>query len=102
HGVDAVIDKDRSALKLAQQSDADTLMVLTDVSNVFINYGKENEIKLENVTVEEMEQYIEDRHFSAGSMLPIIESTIGFVKINDSRNEIKYCKMTLRIKNNAN
>src|SRR5699024_2379812 len=88
HGVDAVIDKDRSALKLAQQSDADTLMVLTDVSNVFINYGKENEIKLENVTVEEMEQYIEDGHFAAGSMLPKVESAIGFAKSGENKQAI--------------
>lgn len=97
HGVDAVIDKDRSALKLAQQSDADTLMVLTDVPNVFINYGKENEIKLENVTVKEMEQYIEDGHFAAGSMLPKVESAIGFAKSGKNKQAI-ICSLSDAVK----
>lgn len=41
-GVAAVIGKDRSALQLAKDIDADVLVILTDVSNVYINYGQKN------------------------------------------------------------
>lgn len=47
-GVAAVIDKDRSALQLAKDIDADVLVILTDVSNVYINYGQKNQEKLES------------------------------------------------------
>lgn len=80
HGVEAVIDKDRSGLKLSEQTDADVFMMLTDVSNVYINFGKENEAKLEGITVEEAEQYVKEGQFPAGSMLPKIEAAIAFAK----------------------
>ena len=51
-GVEAVIDKDRSGLKLAQQVE-DTFMMLTDVSNVCVNFGKPNEKKLATISVEQ-------------------------------------------------
>lgn len=80
HGLEAVIDKDRSGLKLAQQVNADTFIMLTDVPNVYINFGKENEEKLERVTVEEAEQYVAEGQFPAGSMLPKIQAAIEFAK----------------------
>ncbi|CAM4185211.1 carbamate kinase [Jeotgalicoccus halotolerans] len=80
HGVEAVIDKDRSGLKLAQQTEADVFMMLTDVPNVYINFGKENEQKLEEITVEEAEKHVADGQFPAGSMLPKIEAAIAFAK----------------------
>src|SRR5699024_7277934 len=73
-GVEAVIDKDRSGLKLSEQVEADVFMMLTDVPNVYINYGKENEKKLEQISVEEAEQYLSEGQFPAGSMLPKIEA----------------------------
>lgn len=97
HGVDAVIDKDRSALKLAQQSDADILMVLTDVPNVLINYGKEDETKLEHVTVEKMEQYIKEDHFPAGSMLPKVQAAVEFAKSGDGKKAI-ICSLSDAVK----
>ena len=80
HGVEAVIDKDRSGLKLSEQSDADVFMMLTDGSNVYINWGKENEERLENITVEEAEKHIADDQFPAGSMLPKIQAAVEFAK----------------------
>lgn len=80
HGLEAVIDKDRSGLKLAEQVNADTFIMLTDVPNVYINYGKENEAKLENISVEEAEQYVAEGQFPAGSMLPKIQAAIEFAK----------------------
>ncbi|WP_080875615.1 carbamate kinase [Oceanobacillus timonensis] len=81
HGVEAVIDKDRSGLKLAQQVDADVFMMLTDVPNVYINFGKENEQKLSQVTIEEAEQYVAEDQFPAGSMLPKIQAGIEMAKL---------------------
>ncbi|GGI43026.1 carbamate kinase [Mammaliicoccus stepanovicii] len=80
NGVEAVIDKDRSGLKLSEQVEADVFMMLTDVSNVYINFGKENEQKLEQITVEEAEQYVSEGQFPAGSMLPKIQAAIEFAK----------------------
>lgn len=81
HGLEAVIDKDRSGLKLAQQINADVFMMLTDVPNVFINFGKENEQKLSRITVEEAEQYVAEGQFPAGSMLPKMQAAIEFAKL---------------------
>lgn len=81
HGIEAVIDKDRSGLKLAQQVNAEVFMMLTDVSNVYINFGKENEQKLSHITVAEAEQYVAEGQFPAGSMLPKMQAAIEFAKL---------------------
>jgi len=81
HGIEAVIDKDRSGLKLAQQVNAEVFMMLTDVPNVYINFGKENEQKLSHITVAEAEQYVKEGQFPAGSMLPKMQAAIEFAKL---------------------
>lgn len=78
--VDAVIDKDLASAKLAERIDADTLIILTGVDNVYINFNKPDQKKLEDVTVGEMEKYIADGHFAAGSMLPKVEACINFLR----------------------
>lgn len=77
-GVEAVIDKDRTGRKLAEQIDADIFMILTDVSNVYINYGKNNQKKLENISTAEAKAYLDDGHFASGSMGPKIEAAVDF------------------------
>ncbi|MEG0267553.1 MAG: carbamate kinase [Carnobacterium sp.] len=79
-GVEAVIDKDFASQKLAELVKADLLVVLTGVDNVFVNYNKPDQMKLENVTVAEMKQYIEENQFAPGSMLPKVEAAIAFVE----------------------
>ena len=79
-GISAVIDKDYASSKLAELINADYLVILTAVDNVYINFRKENEKKLENVSVKEMEQYLEDNHFAKGSMFPKVQASINFVK----------------------
>ena len=79
-GIAAVIDKDYASSKLAELINADYLVMLTAVDNVYINFRKENEKKLENVSVKEMEQYLEDNHFAKGSMFPKVQASINFVK----------------------
>ncbi|MFC5974743.1 carbamate kinase [Carnobacterium antarcticum] len=77
-GIEAVIDKDLSGLRLAEQVDADVFMILTDVSNVYLNYGKPDQKKLETVTLDEANQYVTEGHFAAGSMGPKMEAAIAF------------------------
>lgn len=79
-GVEAVIDKDRTAKKLAEQLDADIFMMLTDVSNVYINYGQANQEKLSEISAFEAEKYLMSGQFSAGSMGPKMEAAIAFAK----------------------
>jgi carbamate kinase len=79
-GQDAVIDKDLAALSLASDINADVLMILTDVDNVYINYGKSNQEKLEQVTVAQLEKYYEEGQFAEGSMGPKVKACIDFAK----------------------
>ncbi|MCL2676732.1 MAG: carbamate kinase [Streptococcaceae bacterium] len=80
-GVEAVIDKDFSAAKLAQLVNADDLLILTAVDNVYVNYNKENQEKLEKVTINQMKTYIEQGQFAAGSMLPKVQAALSFVEM---------------------
>ncbi len=77
--IDAVIDKDRASQVLANLLSCNELLILTDVPNAFINYGTKEQRPLEEVTVEQLEQFIKDGHFSRGSMLPKIEAIREFV-----------------------
>ncbi len=79
-GVDAVIDKDRAGAKLAQEVEADTLLILTDVEHAFLNFGTPKEEPLGSLGVEEAKQYLKEGHFKAGSMGPKVEASIGFVE----------------------
>jgi carbamate kinase len=78
HGVAAVIDKDNASETLAELIDADYLVILTAVNNVYINFGKENEEALEHIKVERIEKLIKEGHFAPGSMLPKIKATKRF------------------------
>ena len=79
-GIEAVIDKDSSAFKLAVEVEADTFMVLTDVSNVYVNYGKPDQKALETITLEEANRYVEEGQFAAGSMGPKMAAAIEFAE----------------------
>ncbi|MFV0558171.1 MAG: carbamate kinase [Enterococcus sp.] len=79
-GCEAVIDKDFASEKLAEIIGADLLIILTGVDNVYVNYQKPTQKKLETVTVAEMEQYIEENQFAPGSMLPKVQAAIQFAK----------------------
>jgi len=87
-GVDAVIDKDRTAALLAKQIGADTLLILTSVDKVSIHYNTPEQIDIDKLSVSDAEKYIRDGEFAKGSMLPKIEACIDFVKTNDRRRAI--------------
>ena len=80
-GIEAVIDKDRSAFRLAEEAKADVLMILTDVDNVFVNYGKPDQKALGTITLEEAQGYADEGQFSAGSMGPKMEAAMKFAEL---------------------
>ena len=88
NGVDAVIDKDRSAALLAKEVEADMLLILTAVDKVYLNYNQENQLALDKITVDDAEKYMADGHFAKGSMLPKIEACLEFVKGNPTKKAI--------------
>ena len=79
-GVEAVIDKDFASQKLAELIQADLLVILTGVDNVYVNFNKPNQQQLSEVSIEEMKAYIAENQFAAGSMLPKVEAAIAFVE----------------------
>lgn len=79
-GVDAVIDKDLAAEKLAELTKADIFVSVTAVPNAYLNYGQPNQIALGLVSPKEVEQYIKLGHFGSGSMLPKIEAVAKFAR----------------------
>lgn len=87
-GVEAVIDKDFASEKLAELIDADALVVLTGVDNVYIDFNQPTQRKLEEVTIAELNEYTEAGQFAAGSMLPKIEAAIQFAKTNPERKTV--------------
>jgi len=80
YGVEAVIDKDLASSKLAEQVEADILLIATDVEKVAINYGKQDQEDLEKLTVSDAKKYLKEGQFPAGSMGPKIEAVINFME----------------------
>lgn len=78
-GVDAVVDKDRASAVLAHDIDAQTLLFLTDVDNVYLNYKKPGQKVLRNITITEADKYMKEGHFPPGSMGPKIEAAVSFL-----------------------
>ncbi len=79
-GVEAVIDKDLAGERLAEVVGADTLLILTDVEKVKLDFGKPGERAVDVMTVAEAEQYLAAGHFLAGSMGPKVKACIRFLK----------------------
>lgn len=78
-GVEAVIDKDLTGSLLASAIGAEILLILTDVEKAVLNYGKENQVDLDEITAAEARRYIEEGHFGKGSMEPKILAAVKFV-----------------------
>ncbi len=79
-GVAAVIDKDKASAKLAEDLHAEKLLILTAVEQVCLNYGKDDEKRLSDLSQEDARRYMDEGHFARGSMLPKVESCIRFVE----------------------
>ena len=87
-GAEAVIDKDFASEKMAEVIDADFLFILTAVDKVCLDFGKETERKISDMSVEEAREYIKDDQFPPGSMLPKVESAVKFVESGQAREAI--------------
>ena len=87
-GVAAVIDKDFAAELLAEQMDADCLMILTEVEKVAINWGKPDQKDLDHMSLADAARYVEEGHFAPGSMLPKVEACMKFVRTNPEKKAI--------------
>ena len=87
-GAAAVIDKDFASCVLAQQVEADTLIILTAVEKVAINFGKPDQKGLDTLTPDEARKYIGEGHFAPGSMLPKVEAAVEFAESAPGRSAL--------------
>ena len=78
-GASAVIEKDLAAGKLAELLDADMLVILTSVDKVCLNYGKEDDVKLDTLSLADAKKYLAAGEFGEGTMAPKIEAAIDFI-----------------------
>ena len=89
-GVPAVIDKDLASAVLAQQINADVLVISTAVPKVCLNFGRPDQRTLDAMTVAEARRYVAEGHFRPGSMLPKVEACISFIE-NGGRQAVITC-----------
>lgn len=87
-GTEAVIDKDFAAELLAEQVDADVLMILTEVERVSLNFNTPEQKDLSALNLADAARYCEEGHFAAGSMLPKVQAAMKFVRANPSKHAV--------------
>ena len=87
-GTEAVIDKDFAAELLAEQVDADVLMILTEVERVSLNFNTPEQRDLSALNLADAARYCEEGHFAAGSMLPKVQAAMKFVRANPSKHAV--------------
>ncbi len=87
-GASAVIDKDYASCLLARELDADMLIILTAVEKVAINFGKENETSISEMTCDEARKYVREGQFAPGSMLPKVSAAIDFADSKEGRTSL--------------
>lgn len=79
-GVEAVVDKDMTGSLLATAVGAENFLILTDVEKAALFFGKENQVDIDEMTVNEAERYIKEGHFGKGSMEPKVLAAVRFVR----------------------
>jgi carbamate kinase len=84
-GVEAVIDKDLAAQRLATLIGAHILIILTDVEGAFLNYGTSTQERIREITTGKLRNYMKEGQFKEGSMAPKIEAVIRFVESGGER-----------------
>lgn len=87
-GTEAVIDKDFGAALLANMLNADTLLIVTSVDAAKVNFNQPNETSLGEVSMEELQGYIDAGQFAAGSMLPKTQAALKFLAGGANRTAI--------------
>lgn len=94
-GVEAVIDKDRAAAVLARNTGAERLIILTNVEEVYIRFGRPDQEALGEVRLTEIRKLHESGEFPAGSMGPKIEAAIDFIESGGKRVIISHARRLL-------
>ena len=84
-GIEAVVDKDLASSVLAVHIPADVFVILTEESQVALNYKQPDEKKLLKLSVGEASKYLEEGHFPPGSMGPKIEAALAYLKEVDKK-----------------
>ena len=84
-GAAAVIDKDFASEKMAEQLNADRLIILTAVEKVAVNFGKPDQRWLDSLTPEEARRYMDEGQFAPGSMLPKVQAAVRFAESRPGR-----------------
>ncbi len=79
-GVEAVIDKDLAAERLAALVGADTLLLLTGVRRLCLNYGTPEQRDLDVISLDEAGRYLAEGQFPAGSMGPKVKAAMRFLE----------------------
>lgn len=79
-GAEAVVDKDLSAERLAEAVHAQTLLILTDVENIFLNYNTPQQQPIETITLAEIKKHYDNDEFPPGSMGPKVLAAIRFLE----------------------
>lgn len=80
YGVEAVIDKDYASARLAIEIDADVLFILTAVEHVYRDFATPQQKALEEITLAEAKQLLEEGQFGKGSMEPKIRAAVMFLE----------------------
>ena len=87
-GASAVIEKDLTAGKMAEEIDADQLIILTSVEKVKINMGRHDEEELGEITVSQAKEYMEAGHFGVYNMLPKFSAAVEFIEGREGRSTL--------------
>jgi len=84
-GLDAVIDKDYAAAKLGRILHAEELWIITDVDNVYLSFGTENQEILRIITTSDVEKLYNKGEFQQGSIGPKIKAALHFLKYHGKK-----------------
>ena len=84
-GIDGVVDKDKTSALLGRIIKANEYFIITDVDNIYLNYKKDNQVKITNATAKQIKKWLKLGHFGIGSMEPKIKSALYFLKHHGSK-----------------
>ena len=84
-GIDGVVDKDKTSALLGRIIKANEYFIITDVDNIYLNYKKDNQVKITNATAKQIKEWLKLGHFGIGSMEPKIKSALYFLKHHGSK-----------------
>lgn len=101
-GLEAVIDKDYTSCLIAKTLGIPNLIICTEVENIYLNYGKPEQVALERLSIAEAEGYMAEGHFAAGSMGPKVAALMDYIHHGGERAMITSIpKMTEALAGNA-